>query len=539
MHGGLKVYRGSPAAARSYVEADRGRVDDYYLAEGTGVAQRYLAAPETGVRPAGTLTGDAYEAWVGGYDPETGGAKGRLRADDQAVRFVKVVVNGPKSWSLAAVLHPEIPAAYDGAQDRAAEQIIGWLAEHATTRVGPRGRQVQVPVQQIEAAVVRHYTSRAGDPHRHLHLQVNARVFAEGTWRGLHTVGVRDGLDAINGIGHAAVMTDPGFRAALAARGYTLDYESGEVAELVAYVGPFSARAAQIARNIDRYEAQWRADNPGAEPGPKMRRAWDGRAWAEARPDKVIPADGTQLLQRWVAELTELGYRPDPQAAGRVAVDPICLVGAGRTVVRLGAKRSAWNAADIRGQVELLISSEGMIADPSVRIELAEDLSARAVVASVPLLGDDIPEHIRALTSRDVLGVEADLNNSFAVRASLPGLPVMITGGDLDEKQMRAVATLAGKHRLVVVEGAAGAGKTATLAGTRTVIAQNGHRMIVVTPTLKAAQVVAIEIGSQAHSAAWLARQYGFSWDNDGRWTRELSVPSSDAVLCCVGVTCC
>ena len=46
MHGGLKVYRGSPAAARSYVEADRGRADDYYLGEGTGVAQRYLASPE-------------------------------------------------------------------------------------------------------------------------------------------------------------------------------------------------------------------------------------------------------------------------------------------------------------------------------------------------------------------------------------------------------------------------------------------------------------------------------------------------------------
>ena len=92
------------------------------------------------------------------------------------MRFVEVVVNGPKTWSLAAALHPEIAAAYDAAQDRAAAEIIGWLAEHATTRVGPRGRQVQVPVEQIEAAVVRHYTSRAGDPHRHLHLQINARV---------------------------------------------------------------------------------------------------------------------------------------------------------------------------------------------------------------------------------------------------------------------------------------------------------------------------------------------------------------------------
>ena len=43
MHGGMKTYRGAPAAARNYVEADRGRADDYYLAEGAGVAERYEA----------------------------------------------------------------------------------------------------------------------------------------------------------------------------------------------------------------------------------------------------------------------------------------------------------------------------------------------------------------------------------------------------------------------------------------------------------------------------------------------------------------
>ena len=98
------------------------------------------------VQAMAALTGDAYEAWVAGVDPETGAARGRLRTDDRAARFVEVVVNGPKSWSLAAALHPDIAAAYDAAQDRAAEQIIAWLSEHATTRVGPRGGQVQVPV---------------------------------------------------------------------------------------------------------------------------------------------------------------------------------------------------------------------------------------------------------------------------------------------------------------------------------------------------------------------------------------------------------
>ena len=138
MHGGVKFYRGSPSAARTYVEVDRGRVDDYYLAEGTGLATHHVVTVTDGVAtlgPAGELDGSAYELWVGGYDVATGSPKGRLRKDDNALRFVEVVVNGPKSWSLAASLHPEIAAAYDAAQDRAAGEIIGWLAEHATTRV--------------------------------------------------------------------------------------------------------------------------------------------------------------------------------------------------------------------------------------------------------------------------------------------------------------------------------------------------------------------------------------------------------------------
>jgi exodeoxyribonuclease V alpha subunit len=212
MHGGMKVYAGPAGAARQYLEADRGRADDYYLTEGTGIARRYCAGPDGSVSELAPLAGDGYEAWVAGLDPQTGVPRGQLRTDERAVRFVEVVVNGPKSWSLAAALHPDIAVAYDAAQDSAASQIIGWLAEHATTRVGPRGGQVQVPAEALEAVTVAHHTSRAGDPHRHLHLQVNARVFAAGKWRGLHTVGVRDSLAAINGIGHTAVTTDPRFR---------------------------------------------------------------------------------------------------------------------------------------------------------------------------------------------------------------------------------------------------------------------------------------------------------------------------------------
>jgi exodeoxyribonuclease V alpha subunit len=309
MHGGMKVYRGAPAAARNYLDADRSRADDYYLAEGTGVARRYAAGRDGPMGELAPLTGDGYEAWVAGLDPDSHEPRGRLRTDASAVRFVEVAVNGPKSWSLAAELRHDLAAAYEAAQDRAAEQIIGWLARHATTRMGPRGAQVAVPVERLEAVTVRHYTSRAGDPHRHLHLQVNARVFAAGKWRGIDTVAFRDSIQAVNGIGHAAVMCDPEFRGTLAGHGYTVNPESGEIEPLAGYVGSFSKRAAQIAALLDRYEAEWRREHPNQEPGLGLRRAWDARAWAEDRPDKVVPRSGKELRARWLTELHALGYR--------------------------------------------------------------------------------------------------------------------------------------------------------------------------------------------------------------------------------------
>ena len=65
MHGGMKFYRGSAAAARAYVEADHSRADDYYLAEGSGVAARYVVDVSDSVSPivrkAADLDGETYE----------------------------------------------------------------------------------------------------------------------------------------------------------------------------------------------------------------------------------------------------------------------------------------------------------------------------------------------------------------------------------------------------------------------------------------------------------------------------------------------
>jgi len=242
-------------------------------------------------------------------------------------------------------------------------------------------------------------------------------------------VGIRDFLGAINGIGHAAMATDPGLNAALAAHGYTKD-ATAEIQQLADYVGPFSARHAQITRNADRYEREWTAAHPGESPGPVLRRGWDARAWAEGRPDKIAPRPGTDIGKRWRTELHEIGFRaptkPIPLAPTPVgALDRDEL--AERALIRPAAGRSAWNAAEVRGEVERLVAAAGVVVQAAVRIELAEDLTARAMQKCVPLLQRDaVPEHIRAWTSRPVLAVEADLTGSEAAGT---GSPPVQTGG--------------------------------------------------------------------------------------------------------------
>lgn len=525
MHGGVKFYNGDPSGARAYLEADHCRADDYYLAEGSGLAAHYTTTPglgASGVVRQDDLDAPNYERWVHGYDATTGQAKGVISQSPKALRFVEVTINGPKTWSLAAALHPEIATAYDAAQERAAVEIIGRLNEHSTTRVGPEGRQVQVPIEHgLEAVTVRHYTSRAGDPHRHLHLQINAKVYAEGKWRALHSVGTRDSIDAINGIGHAAVMCDPEFRAVLAAHGYTLD-AAGEIEQLAPYAGRFSQRAKQIERNVDRYEAEWRAGHPDQEPGPRLRRAWDRRAWADARPDKVVPKDGADLVAAWNEELRDLGFRaPSPASADSDLKELKTLKGRPPTVgainrdvavdlilTRLASMKSAWNAADIRGQAEQLVASVGVITERSARVELTEDLTARAVTLCEPLLArPDVPEHVRHLTSRRILAVEAELTNCLAARAES-------SIDHLDPAQQQVVAALAGhtdrRGGLLLIEGAAGTGKTTTLAAASAALDADQRRLVVVTPTLKAAQAAQAQIGADAFSAAWLIHQHGY-----------------------------
>jgi hypothetical protein len=245
------------------------------------------------------------------------------------------------------------------------------------------------------------------------------------------------------------------------------------------------------------------------------------------------------LEEHWRDELAELGFRAPRRAVGLSTPRPGLLDRdelAAEALCRLGARRSAWSRADARGEAEQLIAENGVVA-ARVRTELAEDLTARIVAGSVPLVGgESVPVDVRALTSPHVLAVERHLVRRFSDRSEYRGQPIGLrhirtwTAG-LGQDQAVAVAHLVGEERLVAVEGAAGAGKTGALAAAKALHQVRRRRMMVVSPTLKGAKAAADQVGVRAHSVTSLLRQYGFRWDDQGHWQRAETSPHAGARL--------
>lgn len=79
MKGGVILFRGTGAAARRYLEADRSTADEYYLEGGTALAEFTVSDPASEVIEARTLDPEQYAAWVDWTDPISGTSMGTPR----------------------------------------------------------------------------------------------------------------------------------------------------------------------------------------------------------------------------------------------------------------------------------------------------------------------------------------------------------------------------------------------------------------------------------------------------------------------------
>jgi len=537
MKGGVILFRGSGADARRYLESDRSRADEYYLEGGTALAEFTAVNARGEVIGELGLTADEYAQWVDWTNPLTGESMGKPRLPGESrrgsPRFAEMVVNVPKSLSIAAALHPEVSEALDTAQRDAVAEVRSWLGQHSVTRVGPRGKQEVVPVEQLETVAVSHKTSRAGDPHRHIHFQIGTRVWAAGAWRGLDTAALFRQQGAIRALGTAVLAAHPQLAAVLDAHGLTLDPVTGEVAELVPWNALMSKRGAQVARNLATFEAEWEAAHPGEEPGPVVSARLRAKAWDHERPSKKPSVLGSEA--GWLRELHDAGYTPElPRASVRQAcnLDKLRVQRvASRALDRCAAAASAWTVHDVQEQVARIVTETGVRATPD---ELREFIAITTRLADddcLSILPPDAPrpEHVAHLTTLHVVAVETELRDKLTARTTQPvhGATPRLDAPGLDADQARAAAAVASTLPLVVVEGAAGAGKTTMLGAAIRAADTEGRSVRVVTSTKKAADVAAVELGVPTDSVAALVHAHGFRWNADGVWTR-LAVGDTD-----------
>lgn len=534
MHGGVILFRGTGTDARRYVEADRSRADDYYLGADTSVAEFTALDGDGNVTAALGFDPEAYAGWVDWTNPLTGESMGKPRMPGEgrqvSPRFAEMVVNAPKSLSIAAALHPEVSAALDRAQQDAVGEIRRWLAQHSVTRVGPRGKQEVVPVSQLQTVAVSHRTSRAGDPHRHIHFQISTRIWAAGKWRALDTAALFRQHGAIRALGTAVIAAHPELAEVLDRHGLTLDPVSGEVVELERFNGVMSKRGEQVRRHLERLEAEWEAAHPGETVGPVVSARLAAKAWAHERPAKKPTTLSEE--QAWVTELREACYDPAtlrrPARRVRASLDDLSVqTVASRALDRCAAGSSAWTRHTVQEHATRIMTEHGVQAAPTDIREFVNIATALAMEDCFSILphGAPAPEHVAHLTSLRVVQAETELRDLIAARIPQrdpehPDVHRAARRRGLDAGQERAAAAVASTDPLVVVEGAAGSGKTTMLAVAIEIAARHERASRVVAPTLRAAQVAHDELGVPATSVAALVHAHGWRWNSDGVWTR-------------------
>lgn len=541
MKGGVILFRGNGAAARRYVEADRSRADEYYLGAGDAVAEYAVLNRAGEVAVSRSLSAEEYEGWVDWINPDTGESMGTPRKPGERSKgsplFAEMTINAPKSLSVAAALHPEVSAALDAAQQDALAEIRRWLGQHSVTRVGPRDAREVVPIERMQVVGIGHKTSRAGDPHRHIHMQIGTRVWAAGKWRALDTAALFKQQGAIRALGTAVIAAHPELAETLNGHGLTLDPVSGEVAELEPFNAVMSKRSAQIRRNLDRLEAEWEQAHPGETLGPVMTARLQGIAWTHERPGKK-PAD-LKNEQWWQQELRDVGYDPtrvqQRETRAPVSLDDLAVQEvASRALDRCAAAASTWTPHTVAEHVTRITTERGVHANPAELrefIALATGLAADDCFSVLPP-GAATPEHVAHLTSLTVIAAETALRDQLTASTpnrepEHPDVTRAAQASGLDAGQAVAAAAVASADPLVVVEGAAGSGKTTMLRTAIEVAAEHGRASRVVAPTLRAAQVAHDELGVPATSVAALVHAHGWRWNDDGVWTR-LAVGDTD-----------
>lgn len=487
---------------------------------------------EAGVITRDVLNAGGLRVWLTGHDPITGEDRGRQRLSADADLVLDGTINHPKSYSIAALLYPDLASEFEALQDRLRDRVLTTWQATLNARRGHNGL-IREELHRIEVVELLHRRSRALDPHIHRHLWLNVKVRGiDGRWSNIDSRVAMRLHTVINAEGELAARTGPAWIRALSRHGYTLN-QSGEIAQLDAVVRPLSRRSAQIEANRAQLTAEWSAAHKGMAPSVEALMQIDRRAWAVARPDKPALVDEGEWEKAILDEIVHV----DPSLAvarPAIAVLETSLADIDRDHLAAAAiadadKRSASSGArfsmfDLRAGALRALARSGIVASRDELDTAIEEITARARSHALSLVGEDVPAHAKCLMATETMREKIRLVGQLDAlakpgRTLLPGELRLHANKEevrrLDGSQITAACALAGTNGVVAVSGPAGTGKTTMLRVAYQVSSTRGQRMLVVAPTRKAASVVSREVGCASTSIHSLLLDHGFRWIAD------------------------
>jgi conjugative relaxase-like TrwC/TraI family protein len=469
--------------AKSYFE-EHLSVGDYY-SEGERVGGEWFGKGAELLGLSGAVKSAEFLSLCDNLDPRTGrsltvrqkttrreeDADGSAREVANRRVFYDFTLSPPKSVSIVALVGGDNRIVK--AHDHATRVALGELEKFAATRVRSAGASSDRATSNVVAAVFRHDTSRALDPHLHSHcILFNAtHDAAEGRWKALQNFAMLQARKYVENVYYhelARELHRCGYEIVNHARG---DFQIRGVAPALCDL--FSKRH----REIDERTRELMSREPGLASGnlgdvrehiahnersrkikdvatERLRGMWEGQ----------LSADEGKAMDRLLAE-GQSGSKPAPAIATGEAV--------------------AWAEEHIFDRSSVVLEHEiwrhSLERARGAAISLGELHAATAAADYLRQNGD-----ARRLTTREVLGREWDIVclAKAGVGKCRP-LSSASAGKDaaLDEAQRLAVARiLTSRDFVTLFRGGAGTGKSFTLRAVDVALRSAGHSTLVVAP---------------------------------------------------------
>jgi conjugative relaxase-like TrwC/TraI family protein len=475
--------------------------DDYYTAEGSSEISAWAGAGAEMIGLSGDVEKDTFEGLLKGVLPE---GEGVAQVDNRRAGY-DLTFSMPKSASVMAYVAGDRRVL--GANMAAVKATMSWVEKNlAEGRRDVEGRKVPVQTGNLVYALFQHDTSRALDPQAHVHAVIaNLTRMPNGKWQALHADKIWSHNSVIGSIYHAhlrAELEKIGYQVELKGKHGT--FEIAGVPKVV--IGEFSQRREEILARATRLgikspeglrEITVRSRDPklNVEDRAALQQDWvdraaghrfdgkDLRAAAEARAG-FIANDGTlaagyraivDAIQSARDRLGEFLRPHDPLVdhglarAARTPSQARAQLAVASAVRILSEREAAWPLHGL-AKTALDLGLRGVTPD-AVERRIEHLIENRQLIPGAASAADrtgrmlTTPEALRT-EERILAAVEAGRGLAAPVVAAetAPGRLQDAAAQPLNPGQLSAATlVLASADRTVLVQGVAGAGKSAML----------------------------------------------------------------------------